>query len=572
MLLLATLKKIFSFSFPGFTNHDKPKKLKVAAALIAPHFITTSEGYGGGNYRILQAIFSKLNYSCEIDSTVVGTGTYRNGTWTGMTGAVLYKKADIGILVSASMQRHPLIDFVYLAPDSIQFITKSPNFYVKWEAVIYPFSSGVWILLGLSFMGVALVLRIELKTKDNSTLAVEAPYKTLLDQGYSLKSQCRLNVFLEIWMLFSIVLGTTYKSDLVSYFSSQGKESIPHDFHQLDMMKEYSIEFNFLAGTAYNYFTNARNGTAKNLVKRFNRLERSTAKCTMASILKTKPVCIGFYTTLRTYIARNLSLSGISDDIVFVSEPIVSFSSGYALRKNSIYTQDFSGLVGRLRDAGLPAKLKRDVYDKCTEEGKKWIQGQNSNRMYQELKIIEQSIQRKNEFLSLENLIGAFLILGAGASMKNTNDSNSVGAMTKLALLAVIVVFVVATSLAEAKKFKCPPKPPGNGMFMKDSHCKGQPPTKKTVNGKRYTCPCKCLKATDKNKIGYYCTEEKGGGGGSGGSGNGGSGSGGSGSDNDGDTGDDDDSDNGGDDDDSSDNGDDNEDSSAGDDDTSDDS
>ncbi|CAG7823146.1 unnamed protein product [Allacma fusca] len=486
-----------------------------------------------------------------------------------MTGAVLHEKADIGILVSASMQRYPLIDFVYLAPDSIQFITKSPNFYVKWEAVIYPFSSSVWILLALSFIGVALILSIELH--NNCTLAIEIPYRTLLDQGYNLKSQCRLNVFLAIWMLFSIVLGTTYKSDLVSYFSSQGKESIPHDFHQLDMMKEYSIEFNFLAGTAYNYFTNARNGTAKNLVKRFNRLERSTAKCTIASILKTKTVCIGFYTTLRTYIARNLSLSGTSDDIVFVSEPIVSFSSGFALRKNSIYTQDFSGLVGRLRDSGLPAKLMRDVYDKCTEEGKKWIQGQNSSRMYQELKIIEQNIQRKKEFLSLENLIGAFLILGAGASMQKTNDSISVGAMTKLALLAVTVVLVVANSLAEAKKFTCPPKPPGNGMFMKDRHCEGQPPTKKTVNGKRYTCPCKCLKATDKNKIGYYCTEEKGGGGGgSGGSGNGGSGSGGSGNDNDGDTGDDDDSDNGGDDD-SSDDGDDNEDSSAGDDDTIDD-
>ncbi|CAG7838352.1 unnamed protein product [Allacma fusca] len=393
---------------------EKPRRLKVAAALITPHFIKTPEGYGGGNFRILQAIFSKLNCSYEIDSTVVGTGTYRNGTWTGMTGAVLYKKADIGMLVAASMKTYHLIDFVYVAPDSIQFITRSPNFYVKWEAVIYPFSSGVWILLGLSFMGVALVLRIELRTKDNSTLAVEIPYKTLLDQGYSLKSQCRLNSFLGLWMLFCIVLGTAYKSDLTSYFSSQGKEPIPHDFHELDMMKEYSIDFNFLGGIAYNYFMNARNGTAKNLMKRFNKVERSNSKCTVAFILKSKTACIGFYTTLRTYMARNLSLSGISDDIVFISEPIVSFSSGFAFQKHSIYTPDFAGLVGRLRDAGLPAKLKRDVYDKCAKEGKKWIQGQNSNLMYQELKNIEQNMQRNKTFLSLENLVGAFVILGVG--------------------------------------------------------------------------------------------------------------------------------------------------------------
>ncbi|CAG7821348.1 unnamed protein product [Allacma fusca] len=360
--------------------------------MIPPHLIKTSSGFDGGNFQVLLAVTKKLNYSFEIDASNIGTGSYRNGTWTGMTGSVYYKKADLCILNSASLERHDILDFVYIASDHIEFGTRLPSIYIKWQTVVYPFTTELWGLLGCCFVGTAILLHLELHLRSefnnyyctNSGLLIT--YKIMMDQSSELKGFSeKFKIFLGLWMLCYLVIGSAYKSDLVSFFSTQAEEEVPEDFDQLDLHQEYSIVFNYLGGTSYNYFNKSRDGVATHILPRVISFERDPGKCILEAVLNSKTVCISFHTPLKTVIARNVSLPGIAESIVLISRPIRSFSTGFAFQKKSVLTDDFAGLVGRLRDAGMPGKWRENIYAYFMHRGKLWIKSKNSKLLYQTL-------------------------------------------------------------------------------------------------------------------------------------------------------------------------------------------
>ncbi|CAG7816083.1 unnamed protein product, partial [Allacma fusca] len=97
--------------------------------------------------------------------------------------------------------------------------------------------------------------------------------------------------------------------------------------------------------------------------------------------------CISWETPMKTRIAGNLSLPGGSKPLVYMSKPLVSFYTGFALQKNSILSDDFSRLVGILRDVGLVTKWDDDVYNNASILGKEWIKGQNDSEVYKGLVI-----------------------------------------------------------------------------------------------------------------------------------------------------------------------------------------
>ncbi|CAG7733696.1 unnamed protein product [Allacma fusca] len=379
--LLPRFKEVYIFAEENiyFRVYQNNKILKVQGAPIAPHLILDSHGViqGGGKFTIMQTIAYHLNYSVQIDPRGRGTGIFKNGTWTGMTGAVYYRQVDFALLTSASVHRYGIVDIVCISPDSIVFVAKNPQIQIQWRTIFHPFSLGLWAAFGLSFLSITIVFYLVMRGENWSNISsnIFSPYRIALEQGCDLELPNLGKFLLSLWIFFILIMGTGYRSDLVAHFSFPVLEETPKDFNELSARKDYRIVFNYLSGTSFNYFQTTKSGAPKSLFRRFE-LQPASVKCIIAASLNRNTACISWETPMKTRIAGNLSLPGGSKPLVYMSKPLVSFYTGFALQKNSILTDDFSRLVGILRDVGLVTKWDDDVYNNASILGKEWIRGE----------------------------------------------------------------------------------------------------------------------------------------------------------------------------------------------------
>ncbi|CAG7833054.1 unnamed protein product, partial [Allacma fusca] len=334
----------------------------------------------------MQTIAKHMNYSVQMDPKGRGTGNFENGTWTGMTGAVYYRQVDLALLTSASVQRHGVVDIICVSPDTVMFVVKNPQVQIQWRVIFHPFSLELWAAFGLSFLLITIAFYLVLREKycSNISSSIFSPYRIAMEQGCDLKLPTLGNFLLSLWGFFMLIMGTGYRSDLVAHFSFPVLEDTPKDFNELSLRKDYRIVFNYLSGTSYNYFQTTKSGAPKSLFSRFE-LQPSSVKCLLAASLTQNTACISWGTTIKTAIASNLSLPGGSKPLVYISKTLVSFYTGFALQKNSILTEEFSRLVGILRDVGLVTKWDNDVFNNASILGKEWIIGQNDSEVYKDL-------------------------------------------------------------------------------------------------------------------------------------------------------------------------------------------
>ncbi|CAG7718448.1 unnamed protein product [Allacma fusca] len=415
--LLSRFKEIYLYNGQNYFKINQNNKiLKVQGAPIVPHLTLDSHGViqGGGKFTIMQTIANHLNYSVQLDSRGRGTGIFKNGTWTGMTGAVYYRQVDLALLTSASVQRYGVVDIVCISPDSILFVAKNPQIQIQWRTIFHPFSLGLWAAFGLSFLSITIVFYLVMRGENCSNISscIFSPYRIALEQVCDLKLPTLGKFLLSLWIFFILIMGTGYRSDLVAHFSFPVLEETPKDFNELSARKDYRIVFNYLSGTSFNYFQTTKSGAPKSLFRRFE-LQPASVKCIIAASLNRNTACISWETPMKTRIAGNLSLPGGSKPLVYMSKPLVSFYTGFALQKNSILTDDFYRLVGILRDVGLVTKWDDDVYNNASVLGKEWIRGEKESEVYKGLVMQKLAGEGLRPF-GMRNLLGAFIILASG--------------------------------------------------------------------------------------------------------------------------------------------------------------
>ena len=250
--------------------------LRVMATPILPHIVLDSKRniIGGGHYTILTSILRHLNRTWCFDLKGGGTGVFKNGTWTGMTGAVLYGTADVSLLTSATAERYKVIDIVWVGPDSVLFVTRLPQLTVEWKAIWYPFSAILWALFGLAFGAVCgtmwTLLRLSNFHGESLYISLIIPYQITLDQGFDIRIPTEVKLLGALWMYFILVMSTAYKSDLISYFTFPQEEEIARTFAQLDLRKDYSVQFNYFAGNFLQLFLQVDQGTTEEFASKVN--------------------------------------------------------------------------------------------------------------------------------------------------------------------------------------------------------------------------------------------------------------------------------------------------------------
>ncbi|CAG7638499.1 unnamed protein product, partial [Allacma fusca] len=108
-------------------------------------------------------------------------------------------------------------------------------------------------------------------------------------------------------MLAMVVLTNCYRTDLIKYFSFPDYEKVPEDFHELDGMKDYTVIFNFVGGTSFQYFNGATNGVVQRIRERFVH-EPSSPTCIVTGVIVSKTVCVSWANLIGPVISKNLSL------------------------------------------------------------------------------------------------------------------------------------------------------------------------------------------------------------------------------------------------------------------------
>ncbi|XP_050740029.1 glutamate receptor ionotropic, delta-1-like [Eriocheir sinensis] len=123
-----------------------------------------AQGYAAD---IVQEIKRQLNFT-DILVPNTGFGAYRNGSWNGMVGDLLYGRADVSPLdFTPIWQRSVVIDFgrIY-STDDVVIISRTPRAFVRPLLLLQIFTPFVWASLVAVAIAAGLALSILVKARE----------------------------------------------------------------------------------------------------------------------------------------------------------------------------------------------------------------------------------------------------------------------------------------------------------------------------------------------------------------------------------------------------------------------
>ncbi|XP_042858563.1 glutamate receptor ionotropic, delta-1-like, partial [Penaeus japonicus] len=159
-----------------------------------------------------------------------------NGTWTGMIGMVATEKADFAVSdIGISTPREEAVDFTEpFIYDASELFTPLAKPLPQWLGPVRPFTAGVWLAVAAAVVtaGPFLTLVVKfcagssnarVKWFQNIANAVMFTTQPVFQRGNHRDIvEAPGRVFVGFWLLFSMILGITYSSSLISFLVSPG--------------------------------------------------------------------------------------------------------------------------------------------------------------------------------------------------------------------------------------------------------------------------------------------------------------------------------------------------------------
>ncbi|KAG7168405.1 Glutamate receptor ionotropic, delta-1-like 1, partial [Homarus americanus] len=197
---------------------------------------TTNTTVAGLGLIILTEIGSIMNftYTVQYNPPDYHWGDFINGTWMGMAGQLVRREKDLIInTFSVLYERMAVMDFsVVIFSDSFSAVLKMPKPEARWAAVVYPFTEKMWVALVISLALITLFFHLFITNSPTSVYTHRADVlstmvwlmRSIVKQGFSSIpniSGCR--PFLICWWLATLVLSTSYVSNLIAFITVPGQ-------------------------------------------------------------------------------------------------------------------------------------------------------------------------------------------------------------------------------------------------------------------------------------------------------------------------------------------------------------
>ncbi|CAG7820149.1 unnamed protein product [Allacma fusca] len=377
---------------------------------------------GGIFYNLMQVACAYYNFTYDIELNKGGIIPLKNGSWgTGAIAAVMNDK-DMIVGMALTGERMHVMDYTSLfGIVSVTFFSSFPKNEVPIEAVIYPFQPSVWISLLIGIILFIPGFYIGLNFYSLRVVSVEIiyeslliPYGAMLEQGCHLPRNHRVKFLYTLALFYSIVLGTGYKSNLVSHLTFPEPEEVAKSFDELVMEKnkDYTIYYMSFNDAGIHYFRTSKSKTFVAVGERMI-VTQDRFNCLKEALLHRRTVCIGWSGTVWTVVKRNLTLNRlvplarVSQQPVFRTPVCLSFGKGYK------FYDEFNAIVYRLRDTGHYPKWFEDLHDYEITLGIRWLNRNRNTDLYKRLEEASK-IEEPVKPFKLNNVVVTFYIMLCG--------------------------------------------------------------------------------------------------------------------------------------------------------------
>jgi len=422
---------------------------KIIAATSATHERIRFKKDGDGNlvgtegaiFEMVAAAGKTLNYSFIIVPGSVGGASgskLPNGTWIGATGDVFYGHANFCMMVGAVEFRHYVLDWSQTTEYYARvFYIQIPPKGISWHAIYRPLDPTLWFLLFAAFLTVSICLyavfeigsRLKIRHRvlepvaSNNVFhssiggAMATMLKILLDQSSTSRSWMGFNIrtVLCAWTLFALLIGTGYRSKLMSSLTNPiPLKELPTTHTQL-ATSDFNLYFRSWRGAAYHAMISGKTETHQRIVRRM-RLVFNSVECIQRALEDEKAACLAYDASADYTIAANFSLSAsTSTRALFLKskDSILKVMVSWGFPKGSPLTQDFSQVMLHVLEAGLYRHWIEADELRARVEGAKWAMQQHGSYTQSKFNQIYSSV-KSNEGLSLSSFYGLCLILGVG--------------------------------------------------------------------------------------------------------------------------------------------------------------
>ncbi|KAJ8723365.1 hypothetical protein PYW08_003277 [Mythimna loreyi] len=360
-----------------------------------------------------------FNYTFVESGDDYGTRDNATGKWTGMLGRLIEdENIDFAITdLTITAERESAVDFTTPFMNlgiGILFRTpKTPE--PKLFAFLLPFSNGVWLCLGFSYLGTSLILyvvgRLCHEEWQNPYPCIEDP--PALENQFTLSNALWFNlgaVLLQgseiapvaystravasVWWIFALVITSSYTANLATLLAKKSSDQVINNVQELadnQLGIEYGAKFN---GSTYNFFAHSQSELYQRMYEHMK--TRKMPGSNPEGVAKVQSGKFAFLmesTTIDYETERNCGVTK-------VGSLLDSKGYGIAMKKNSKFRQALNlGLLylqerGTLRDMQYTWWKEKHGGGACTVEE-----------------------EHESAELSMANFLGLWLVLVVGCAL-----------------------------------------------------------------------------------------------------------------------------------------------------------
>ena len=418
---LATYGK--SISFAG--KHFLGTTLRVEPYVA---WRTETEPFMGYYFTIVRIASERHNFTFSINRPNGRIIALPNGSWEGVVGDIVNHDMDFVVGLGITDNRLTVLDHTLPFGNLIlKFYTSHPQIGIKLGALLYVFEPFVWVLTGIFFVIFVICIYAGLRSDHyryefqrlHHELWYEAliiPYRCLIDQHCRLPTYCRTKSFFTICLFFSLIMGTAYESNLVSYLTFPDEDPVPRNYDELAAMSDFRINFMSLGGAGVSFFKDTKQPKFVTIRKRYH-IATDHLQCMKDAAFQKKTVCMAWNLVGVILIAKNLTFVRGFESLITSHDSALILYSGLAFPKCSKYLVEFDAILGRLRDGGHMMKWLNDLLEYRMTEGIDWLkQNKQQSMISKELSRISVKQDSVKPF-RFANVAVAFFILLVGVVM-----------------------------------------------------------------------------------------------------------------------------------------------------------
>ncbi|XP_039625129.1 glutamate receptor ionotropic, delta-1-like isoform X1 [Polypterus senegalus] len=396
--------------------------------MVAENILGQPKRYKGFSIDVLDALAKNLGFKYDIyqaSDSKYGI-QLQNGSWNGMIGELINKRADLAIsAITITPERESVVDFSKRYMDySVGILIRKPEEKINIFSLFAPFDLAVWacIAAAIPVVGVLIFVLNRIQAVRGQTppahqqqpsgsspstslhSAIWIVYGAFVQQGgESIVSSVALRIVMGSWWLFTLIVCSSYTANLAAYLTVSRMDSTVRTFQ--DLAKQMDLSYGTVRDSAvYDYFR-AKGTNPLEQDSTFSELWRTVSKNNGADNSVANPsegvrkVKNGNYAFL--WDLAVVEYTALTDDdcsLTVIGNSISSKGYGIALQHGSPYRDLFSQRILELQENGDLDILKQ-----------KWWP-----RMGRCDLDSHTNIQPDGRALKLHSFAGVFCVLAAG--------------------------------------------------------------------------------------------------------------------------------------------------------------